>query len=124
MLSREDLLELFKSLNNKLEQTENIKKRHILLVGGAVFTLEYKTRELTKDADALSMENELRNLVREVGLEFGMPKDWLNDGAKGFIERTDFSTEIMIEYSRLEILKPDDHFQLGSKDIPSYIRFA
>jgi hypothetical protein len=58
-------------------------------MGGAALVLLYDAREATKDVDALLIEggsaDELRRVSREVAPTLGLPEDWLNDGAKGYV---------------------------------------
>ena len=55
--------------------------------------LRYDARASTKDVDVriVSPEREqmVRDLVPVVAAEMDLPEDWLNDGAKGYIERVD-----------------------------------
>ncbi len=59
----------------------------ILLLGGAVMVLVVGSRPSTRDIDA-SFEREapaIRAAISQIAQQEGLPPDWLNDGAKGFI---------------------------------------
>jgi hypothetical protein len=53
--------------------------------GGAVMCIGLNAREMTHDIDAVfNPTKEMRQLIQEVAEENNLPKDWLNDGVKGF----------------------------------------
>ena len=59
------------------------------LVGGGVMVVEFGTRASTRDVDAIVMDvgdaQRVRGYAAVVASERGWPRDWLNDGAKGFL---------------------------------------
>lgn len=58
----------------------------IILTGGAAMCLVHSARDMTKDIDALyEPKSVINKLVEKIALEYGLPKDWLNDSVKGFI---------------------------------------
>jgi len=59
----------------------------LLLLGGAIMVTEVGNRSSTRDIDA-SFDREaqaIRAAVRTIAVREGLPPDWLNDGAKGFL---------------------------------------
>lgn len=64
--------------------------RELWIVGGAALVLLYGARDTTKDVDAFvldpSASAELRAAAAAVASQLGLPDDWLNDGAKGYVQ--------------------------------------
>lgn len=62
----------------------------LLIVGGAAMVLRYNARLSTQDVDAFFVTPPERSATRTwagvVAAELGLPADWLNDGAKGFMQ--------------------------------------
>jgi hypothetical protein len=56
------------------------------LYGGAVFTLVYGSRDITKDVNALIRPSDAgTRLARQVAREQGLPEDWLNPDVAQFL---------------------------------------
>jgi len=64
----------------------------LLLMGGAVMVLKYEARLSTRDLDAVilspSAVQNVRALIKQIASEQGLPEDWLNDAAKGYLMTT------------------------------------
>ena len=61
----------------------------LLVFGGAALVLLYDARESTKDVDALAVRppgtRAVFEAARTVAQEMGLPDDWMNDAAKGYL---------------------------------------
>ena len=61
----------------------------VLVVGGAAMILGYNARASTRDVDGVFFEPPaaatIRVWIENVAIESGLPADWFNDGAKGFL---------------------------------------
>lgn len=109
------MLRLFECLNHKLAEHQQIGE--LGLVGGAVMCLVYNARSATKDVNAIFEPTALiRNLVQQIAREEGLPEDWLNDAAKGFIQ-PHFLKETVLNLSHLRVWAPDARYMLAMKCI-------
>lgn len=60
----------------------------LLAIGGAVMAVHFRAREATADVDAVfEPSQETRRWAEQVAEERGWPADWLNDGAKGYVNQ-------------------------------------
>ena len=60
----------------------------LLAIGGAVMAVHFRAREATADVDAVfEPARETREWAEQVAEENGWPADWLNDGAKGYVNQ-------------------------------------
>ncbi len=82
-LSKDDIVEALTSLSAELGRPED--SHELLITGGAALVLLYDARETTKDVDAVVSDEPVRTAARNVAIQLGLPEDWLNDGAKGFL---------------------------------------
>lgn len=61
----------------------------MLIVGGAAMMLGYNARPATRDVDGVFFEpppaSIIRRWIEQVATDAGLPNDWLNDAAKGFL---------------------------------------
>jgi predicted nucleotidyltransferase len=72
----------------------------LALMGGAVMALAYEARASTRDVDALFFSPPdavtIRRLALQVALEMDLSEDWLNDGAKGFVQGLDLGERLIV----------------------------
>lgn len=115
MLSTKKILRLFEKLNTKLKARD--EKGEIGLVGGAVMCLVYNARASTKDVDAIFVPSQIiRKLAKEIADEEEINEDWLNDGAKAYIQ-PHFQREEVLNLSNLRIWAPESRYLLAMKCI-------
>ena len=81
----------------------------LYLVGGAVMCLAFDARPATRDIDALFRPTrEIREAAARVADRVGVPRGWLNDAVKGFLdERGDFDPFLELPGLRVFIARPE-----------------
>lgn len=114
MLSKEQinsyLQEIADSLRSKQIDGE------IILCGGAVMTWYYESRDQTRDIDAaFSPQSVIRDIAKDIALEDDLESDWLNDGAKGFIDTTRMHFVTVMDLPGLKVKVPDAEAMLAMK---------
>jgi hypothetical protein len=115
MFTAKRIRELFKKLNTELAKLN--AKGEIGLCGGAVMCLVFKTREATKDVDAIfEPTREIREAARRVAADNALPEDWLNDAAKGFF-LTDPPRQLVLDFPHLRVWAPSADYMLAMKCI-------
>ena len=86
-LSREEISAALEALASELSASP--VREEVVVVGGAALVLLYDARASTKDVDVLVLGTHGSALVRlaaaRVAALRGLPEDWLNDAAKGFL---------------------------------------
>ncbi|MCO6431015.1 MAG: hypothetical protein J5J00_09155 [Deltaproteobacteria bacterium] len=115
MLTSKQIKDLFEKLNSRLAQDGEFGE--IGIVGGAVMCLVYNARQATKDVDAVfEPANKIRKIAAQIAEEDNLPEDWLNDGAKGFIQ-AGFNRQEVLELSNLRVWAPEPSYMLAMKCI-------
>ncbi|NLB66576.1 MAG: hypothetical protein GX803_08920 [Lentisphaerae bacterium] len=113
MLSKDDILDLFEALNDKLRIQGAMGD--IGLCGGAVMCVVFNARESTRDVDAIFAPTKImRQAAREIALERDLPEDWLNDAAKGFFVSSSPQVPFR-EWSNLRVWALAPEFMLAMK---------
>ena len=113
MLTAATIEKLFSALNDELAAGQVVGE--VVLCGGAVMCLVFRTREATKDVDAVfAPTREIREAARKVAKAFGVPLDWLNDAAKGFF-LADPPRRDVLSYSHLRVWAPTAEYMLAMK---------
>ena len=119
MLNADKMYKLFKQLNKELKIRE--EKGEIGIVGGAVMCLVYKARAMTRDVDAIFEPSSLiRELAAKIAEEEGLPKDWINDAVKAYIQ-PNFKQEEVLSLSHLKVWAPDARYMLAMKCISARV---
>ncbi|MBL4772850.1 MAG: hypothetical protein JKX98_04400 [Alcanivoracaceae bacterium] len=100
-INRKDILKLFNLLNQKLAQEHTKCELHI--VGGAVMCLALNARASTMDVDGLFKPATIvRNLAKDVGVDYGVGENWLNDSVKEFFsEHGTFSEFLQLTHLKI-----------------------
>ena len=115
MLSEKKIRKLFEILNKKLKEKNEVGE--IGIVGGAVMCLVYKARASTKDVDAIFEPAQIiRSLASDIASLEGISPNWLNDGAKAYIQ-PHFQREEIINLSNLKVWAPEARYLLAMKCI-------
>ena len=78
------------------------------IVGGTAMVLVFQARSATKDVDAIfEPAAEMRSAAAAVGEQLGLPGDWLNDAAKGFLSaNADFVPLESLDMAHLRVQAP------------------
>lgn len=83
-LTRDDIIDAWTRLGN-LADAEG-KSIEIIAIGGAVMAVYFRSRVSTADVDGIfKPAQETRRWAEVVADDLGLPRDWLNDGAKGYV---------------------------------------
>ncbi len=83
-MDKHELIEVLQELDQHLSASFDV-----ILIGGAAMVLHFGASRATRDVDVLVLRGdltELRQAVKTVAGERGLPEDWLNDAAKGFAD--------------------------------------
>lgn len=115
MLTAERIMASFAALNDELRQEG--QKGEIGIVGGAVMCLVYNARNATRDVDAIFEPTQvIRRAAAKVAAKLGLPEDWLNDGAKGYLA-AGFRKNTVATLSNIVIWAPEPRYMLAMKCI-------
>lgn len=115
MLDSKTILKLFDALNEELRAVE--VQGEVGICGGAVMCLVFNARASTKDVDAVfEPTQEIRDASEIVSTKFGVPKDWLNDAAKGFF-LSQPPVHDVVQLSNLRVWAPQADYMLAMKCI-------
>jgi hypothetical protein len=105
--------------------SDELGKRGVMgelnLVGGTAMVLAFRARGATKDVDAIfEPAAEIRAAATHVAEQLGLPNDWLNDAAKGFLSPAgDFAPLSSLALANLRIQAPTPEYMLAMKVLAS-----
>ena len=88
-LSKTDITRLLEELSERLRRKEIFARLHV--VGSACIALAYQRERTTEDiAERVEAgDNALREAIRELAQERGLPRTWLSDLARSFVPEED-----------------------------------
>jgi hypothetical protein len=112
--SRAEILKALQALGEEL--SGNGVRGQIFIVGGAAMALAYSTRRVTKDIDAVfEPKSSIYKAAAKVAEKQGLPEDWLNDAAKGFMPGTDKDARPVPDIQGIEITTASPRYLLAMK---------
>jgi len=118
-MKKNEIITAFLKLNEELGKDGS--KAEICIVGGAVMCLVFNAREQTKDVDAIFQpKTKVYELAGRVAEDLGLPDDWLNDSAKGYVNSKLDQVEVL-NLSHLKIFAPSAKYMLAMKCLAARI---
>ena len=120
-LGKEEILENIELINEGLKELD--MNGEILIAGGASMCLAFSARSSTKDIDAVYEPKTIINdIAAKIALEKGMPKSWLNDGVKGFMNEKAYDGKMFLKsYSNLKLYSVLPQYLLAMKLMSSRV---
>ncbi|MGI6587448.1 MAG: DUF6036 family nucleotidyltransferase [Peptococcia bacterium] len=114
-LEKEEIWENLRLVNEELKKRE--MQGEILIAGGASMCLMFSARSATKDIDAIyEPKSVINDIATKIALEKGMPKSWLNDSLKGFMNENAYKKKKHLKsYSHLKIYSVMPEYLLAMK---------
>lgn len=115
MLTHAAVLEAFAQLSDELGRRGVLGE--VCVVGGTAMMLAFNARNATKDVDAIfEPTSEVRAAAKAVASKLGLPEDWLNDAAKGFLSPAGEFTPIeTVDLPNLRVQAPTPEYMLAMK---------
>jgi Nucleotidyltransferase of unknown function (DUF6036) len=112
--SRPEILQALQALGDELSARG--VRGQIFIVGGAAMALAYSTRRVTKDIDAVfEPKSSIYEAAAKVAENLGLPEDWLNDAAKGFMPGHDGEARLLPDIQGIEITTASPRYLLAMK---------
>jgi hypothetical protein len=89
----------------------------LCLCGGAVMVIAFAARVSTKDVDAIFQPaGRVREAAVRIAESNGLPRNWLNDGVKGFVsERHETTAALLPQFPNLRLTMPVPEYLLAMK---------
>ena len=114
-LDRQRILEALEELSRRLA-ARGIQAE-VCLFGGAAMILAFRSRQTTKDIDAIFVPTApVREIAAEIGREKGYDAGWFNDGVKGFVSaRADHTPADLPQFPNLKVMMPVPTYLLAMK---------
>jgi hypothetical protein len=112
--TRAKILSALEALGDEL--TNQGVRGQIFIVGGAAMALAYSTRRVTKDIDAVfEPKSAIYAAAAKVAEDLGLPEDWLNDAAKGFMPGSDEQPSPVLDIRGIEVTTASARYLLVMK---------
>ena len=112
-MSKADVLHLFDLLNEECKQ-KGIEGEIVVFDGTAII-LTLSNERRTRDIDAIfAPKNHLKEIIEEMSAKHNLPRDWLNEGVKGFIY-VEPEKNLYREWSNLKIYTANPEYLLAMK---------
>jgi hypothetical protein len=114
-LTREAILKALGDLSDELGRAGITGE--ICLFGGTAMVLAFSARLATKDIDALFQPTRVvREIAERIATAHKLPKDWLNDGVKGFLSARHETTQGNLpQFAHLRMTMPVPEYLLAMK---------
>ena len=113
-LTRAGIVAALTALGSRLEDAG--VHAEIFIVGGAAMALAYSDRRLTRDIDAaFEPKSVIYDAAARVAADLGLPADWLNDGAKGFMPGADPGARVLAEVPGIAVSVASPEYLLAMK---------
>lgn len=115
-MTQDQILQAFQALNDELAR-EGLKAE-VGIVGGAAMALAFNARQSTRDVDAVfEPAPKVRAAALKVAKAQGLPIDWLNDAAKGYMPEDTQPRSILLSLPHLAVWVPPPQYLLAMKAI-------
>ncbi len=112
--ARGEILNALQALGDEL--TSKGIRGQVFIVGGAAMAIAYSTRRVTRDVDAVfEPKASIYEAATKVAGDLGLPDDWLNDAAKGFMPGHDEDARPVPDIEGIEITTASPRYMLGMK---------
>lgn len=110
------MLKAFQALDAELAH-QGIKGE-VGIVGGAAMVLAFNARASTRDVDAVfEPAGRVRAAAGRIAGALGLPEDWLNDAAKGYMPTDTQPRQILLNLPNLSVWVPPPAYLLAMKAI-------
>ena len=115
-MNQQQILRAFRALNEEL--VRDGVRAEVGIVGGAAMVLAFNARDATRDVDAVfEPSSKVRTAAARVAKALGLPADWLNDGAKGYMPADTQPRSILVDLPGLAVWVPPPQYLLAMKAI-------